>query len=507
MTTADDTASVPTLAPAARSVVERHSIDYIPENERYGRVSQQGVFWFLSNTQSLSVAVGFLGPALGLSIWWTVLATLLGTLFGTTFMALHASQGPHLGLPQMLQSRAQFGYRGVVVPLLAPLFGNVAYVILDTVILDVGLHSIFGLNQVLVGVVAGALAVALAVFGYDWMHKAFRWFFWLSLPFWLVLSAAIIFGHAGGHPPATHLGFVFVPFAAQFSYAASINLSYAPVVSDYSRYLPRSTPFRRVIAAVHIGASAPLVWLVALGAWLASRLNATDALTGMDTAGNAVFGHFGDALVVVSSLVLIVTMGLCVYSAGLEALTGAESLGLIRRGQGDRRLLRGSVIAALGVIGAVIGIPLHNENATVNNLVLIVYYVLIPWTTVNLIDYFFVRRGRYAITHLDRPDGVYGTWSWRGILAYLLGLASIVPFANLTFFHGWAVGPLDDVDISWVVGIAVTGAVYFAVTRSLDLSRDEQAISESNAELQALGLAVQATGPAGSAQAAPAQPF
>jgi NCS1 family nucleobase:cation symporter-1 len=223
MTTADSTASVSTLAPAARSVVERHSIDYIPENERHGRVSQQGVFWFLSNTQSLSVAVGFLGPALGLSILWTVVATLLGTLFGTTFMALHASQGPHLGLPQMLQSRAQFGYRGVVVPLLAPLFGNIAYVILDTVILDVGLHSIFGLNEILVGVVSGALAVALAVFGYDWMHKAFRWFFWISLPFWLALSAAVLLGDAGGHAPAAHLGFVFVPFATQFSYAASIN--------------------------------------------------------------------------------------------------------------------------------------------------------------------------------------------------------------------------------------------------------------------------------------------
>jgi NCS1 family nucleobase:cation symporter-1 len=506
MTTADETASVATLPPP-RSVVERHSIDYIPESERHGRISQQGVFWFLSNTQSLSVAVGFLGPALGLSIWWTVLATLLGTLFGTAFMALHASQGPHLGLPQMLQSRAQFGYRGVVVPLLAPLFGNVAYLILDTVILDVGLHSIFGLNEIAVGVIAGALAVVLAVFGYDWMHKAFRWFFWISLPFWLALSAAVLLGDAGGHAPAAHLGFVFVPFATQFSYAASINLSYAPVVSDYSRYLPRSTPFRQVIGVVLAGASSSLVWLVALGAWLASRLNATDALTGMDTAGNAVFGHFGDALVVVSSLVLIITMGLCAYSAGLEVLTGAESLGLIRRGRAGRRWPRGIAIAALGAIGALIGIPLHNENATVNNLVLIVFYVLVPWTSVNLIDYFFVRRGRYAITHLDRPDGVYGAWSWRGILAYVLGLAAIVPFANLTFFQGPAVSALNGIDLSWVVGIIVTSVVYFAATRSLDLSRDEQAISESNAELQALGLAAPAAGPAGSAGPATAQRF
>ena len=43
-------------------------------------------------------------------------ADALGIAVGTVFMAFHASQGPWLGLPQMVQSRAQFGYRGVIVP-------------------------------------------------------------------------------------------------------------------------------------------------------------------------------------------------------------------------------------------------------------------------------------------------------------------------------------------------------------------------------------------------------
>ena len=32
-------------------------------------------------------------------------------------MALHSAQGPRLGLPQMISSRAQFGVYGAVVPL------------------------------------------------------------------------------------------------------------------------------------------------------------------------------------------------------------------------------------------------------------------------------------------------------------------------------------------------------------------------------------------------------
>ncbi len=489
MTTSPELADEsPALAPATVGGIERHSIDYIPDALRHGRVAQQGVFWFLSNTQSLSVAVGFLGPALGLSIWWTVVATLLGTLFGTSFMALHASQGPHLGLPQMLQSRAQFGYRGVILPLAAALFAYLGYLILDTVILDVGLHDIFGINGIVIGIGAAALAVALAVYGYDWLHRAFRWFFWISLPFWLVLSVAILTGNAGGHSTAVHYGFAWVPFAAQFSYAASINLSYAPCVSDYSRYLPRRTPFRRVIAAVYLGASTPLVWLVAIGAWMAVRLGATNALSAMDAAGNHIAGGFGDALVAVSSIVLVITMGLCAYSGALTVLTGATSLGVVQEARKDRTGLRAAVTVVLAVVWALIALPLHNVNSTVNNLVLLVYYVLLPWTSINLFDYFFVRRGRYAIMDLDRPNGIYGAWSWRGITAYLIGLACVVPFVNLTFFQGWAVKPLNGVDLSWVVGITVSTLVYFAFTRSLNLSGDKQAIAESNAELQALGL-------------------
>ena len=41
---------------------------------------------------------------------------------GTAFMALHANQGPRLGLPQMIQSRAQFGSLGAAIPLLVAVF-------------------------------------------------------------------------------------------------------------------------------------------------------------------------------------------------------------------------------------------------------------------------------------------------------------------------------------------------------------------------------------------------
>ena len=155
------------------TAIETRSIDYVPDSERHGKVSQQGPFWFVGNFQPFTLALGFVGPAMGLSLWWTIVAGLSGIAFGTLFMAFHATQGPVLGLPQMIQSRAQFGYRGVLLPLIGTLFTFVGFNVVDTVIIKAGLESIFGWNSVLVAVVISLVAAAVAIFGHDLLHKSF----------------------------------------------------------------------------------------------------------------------------------------------------------------------------------------------------------------------------------------------------------------------------------------------------------------------------------------------
>jgi hypothetical protein len=61
---------------------------------------------------SVSYATGAIGPLTGLSLPWTIVAIVGGSVFGTLFQAFHGAQGPRMGLPQMIQSRAQFGSRG-----------------------------------------------------------------------------------------------------------------------------------------------------------------------------------------------------------------------------------------------------------------------------------------------------------------------------------------------------------------------------------------------------------
>ena len=78
----------------------------------------------MSNAQIATLAVGLISISEGASLFWSVLAIVVGVLVGTLFMAFHSAQGPQLGLPQMIQSRPQFGYIGA---LLVWLFAYVQY--------------------------------------------------------------------------------------------------------------------------------------------------------------------------------------------------------------------------------------------------------------------------------------------------------------------------------------------------------------------------------------------
>jgi nucleobase:cation symporter-1, NCS1 family len=117
----------------------------------------------------------------------------------------------------------------------------------------------------------------------------------------------------------------------------------------------------------------------------------------------------------------------------------------------------------------------------------IMLYLLVPWTSVNLVDYFFVRRGRYAITHLFMPDGIYGPWGARGLATYGLGFVATLPFFVLPdVYTGPAARALGGVDIGWLVGLIVSGAIYFLLCRSLDVSQESAAIVASERDLRLL---------------------
>src|ERR671933_3082856 len=150
-----------------RPTVEVRSIDYVPLAERHGNVWHLGPFWFMGNAGLTTLAVGLIGVSLGANLFWAGVATRLGAAFGTFFMAFHSAQGPQLGLPQMIQSRTQFGYVGA---LLVWLFAYVQYAgfnVFNTILAAQGLDLTVHGGQTLWIVVLTVLALVVALIGYD----------------------------------------------------------------------------------------------------------------------------------------------------------------------------------------------------------------------------------------------------------------------------------------------------------------------------------------------------
>jgi NCS1 family nucleobase:cation symporter-1 len=443
--------------------IETRSIDFVPDEERHGKISHQGPFWFLSNFHFMSIALGFVGPSMGLSVIGTIIASILGILIGTTFQAFHATQGPVLGLPQMIQSRAQFGFRGVIVPILAALFSCLSFNIVATVLIAAGVVNLWHVDRTTAIIAVAIVSGALAIYGHDWMHRAFRILFWLSLPLYTIVSVAMMgyHGAAVGHPGT----WIWPAFFTQLATTASFNLGLAPYVSDYSRYLPRTTGRTSIIAQVFLGSAVSAIWLISLGAWLAAAFGASDGLMALHQEGNMVVHDLGELTVIVSICSLVAVVGMNSYSGMLLVITSVDCLSPVRP---TRNLRIGALIGWTVVWAGCTNFLDGNAINYVGDAMVLLLYALIPWTAVNLVDFFIVCRGEYSIADLFTPQGIYGAWNARGLVAYAGGFVASIPFFVVPgIFTGPVAAHLGGIDISWLVGLLVSGVVYLVSGRAV----------------------------------------
>ena len=112
-------------------------------------------------------------------------------------------------------------------------------------------------------------------------------------------------------------------------------------------------------------------------------------------------------------------------------------------------------------------------------------YFFIPWTAINLTDYFIVRKGHYAIGEIFKPHGIYKRWGWAGIVSYLVAFACMVPFFSIgSFFTGFIAQRMGGVDISLFIGLPVGGALYWLFSRNLDLAAERALAEQQAADLE-----------------------
>lgn len=461
----------------ANQLLEDHSFDYIPPTERSGNLWSQTQLWFMVNASFLTASTGALGTLAGLGLAWNTVAIISGSIFGTLFQAFHGAQGPRMGLPQMIQSRAQFGTRGAVLPLVAATLVQFGFAIFYVQTGALSIHVVTtSVPLWLLGLIVGVAALAVATVGYKLVMRAEKLVSYVMVAALLVLTVCAFAYLPIGHYFADTT-FTLTAFLLQFAASAMFQVAVAPVVSDYTRYLPERVSGAKVSATVFGGTLLSAVWIEFLGSVLAlaypdaSTVAAFDQLARNASAGLAV------VIMIVSLLTCLNAVAVAFYSGSVAFLTAVEGF---RRFTSTFRV-RALSIVSLGSIAIIASLFLP-ENAlnSFGVFLALLTYFLIPWTAVNLTDYYVVRRGVLSISDILKPDGgIYGLWGRAGMISYAAGFICMIPFFSTTVWVGPAAAAIGGADFSFVVGLLVSTGLYLYLTRNFDRQAEFDLVSRA----------------------------
>ncbi|CAM3021751.1 purine-cytosine permease family protein [Pseudomonas plecoglossicida] len=447
-----------TSAANSAPLIEKHTIGYVPPQDRHGKVRDLFTLWFGGNIAPLPIVTGALGVQLfHLSLVWGIVAILVGHLVGGVLMALHSAQGPQMGIPQMIQSRAQFGSLGALLVVVIAGVMYIGFFASNIVLAGKSLHGVVDSVPVPVGIVVGALGSGIiGIIGYRFIHVLNRIGTWV-LGIGIVVGFGYIFTHVQSDDFLTRGGFNLAGWLATVSLAALWQIAFAPYVSDYSRYLPADVKVSSTFWTTYLGS--------ALGSSLSFIFGAVAVLAipaGMDTmdAVKLATGTLGPIMLVLFLLSVISHNALNLYGAVLSIITLIQTFAYrwIPTAK-SRAVLSLIVLAACCVVAVFASADFIGHFV---DMVLVLLVVLVPWTAINLIDFYVIHKGDYDIQSIFKVDGgIYGRYNPQALLAYAVGIVVQIPFMNTPLYVGPISEHINGADLSWLVGLVITSPLYW----------------------------------------------
>ncbi|MEE1888324.1 purine-cytosine permease family protein [Pseudomonas carassii] len=447
-----------TSAANSAPLIEKHTIGYVPPQDRHGKVRDLFTLWFGGNIAPLPIVTGALGVQLfHLNLVWGIVAILVGHLVGGVLMALHSAQGPQMGIPQMIQSRAQFGSLGALLVVVIAGVMYIGFFASNIVLAGKSLHGVVDSVPVPVGIVIGALGSGIiGIIGYRFIHVLNRIGTWV-LGIGIVVGFGYIFSHVQSDDFLTRGDFNLAGWLATVSLAALWQIAFAPYVSDYSRYLPADVKVSSTFWTTYLGS--------ALGSSLSFIFGAVAVLAipaGMDTmdAVKLATGTLGPLMLVLFLLSVISHNALNLYGAVLSIITLVQTFAYrwIPTAK-SRAVLSLIVLAACCVVAVFASADFIGHFV---DMVLVLLVVLVPWTAINLIDFYVIHKGDYDIDSIFKVDGgIYGRYNPQALIAYAVGIAVQIPFMNTPLYVGPVSVHINGADLSWLVGLAITSPLYW----------------------------------------------
>jgi purine-cytosine permease-like protein len=273
-----------------------------------------------------------------------------------------------------------------------------------------------------------------------------------------------------------------VPFLTELFAAASYQLSWSIYVSDYSRYLPRDVGVRESFWWTYLGAFIGGTWMMLVGTVAAAAAPRMDVAAAMQHAADSIIPGLGLILLIGALLGLITISALNFYGASLTLLSVADTCKPL---QCTVKKRVASLLIA-GVAATVLALQASGDFVTqFGNLLAILLYLFTPWTAINLVDFYMVRKGRYSIREIFNPRGMYGKWNWRGLIAYVVGFVAMIPFFSTETYKGPVARALGGADIAMLIGLPVAALVYLMACRSFNVDRDRELAANADLGLEA----------------------
>ncbi|NLU09291.1 MAG: cytosine permease [Clostridiales bacterium] len=435
--------------------VETRSIEWVPKEERHGKASDLFFIWFGGNMHITTLVTGGLCVVIGLNIFWSIIAILLGNLVGAIFMALHSAQGPVLGIPQMIQSRAQFGVIGAIIPLIIVIFMYLGFFSTTSLLAAQTINGAFSINITMAILIMNIIVFVITLYGHDVIQKMQKIFSYIFLAVYLFVTF-VVFTKPVPNGSWNMDNFSLPIFLLAVAITATWQIAYAPYVADYSRYLPEDTSEKATFWYTYAGSVIASVWMMNLGVLLVAAIP-----NFLDAAGPNLARLFGGFAMIIYIIIILGQISIdCfnLYGAFMSTTTTVEPFLKMK----VTPKVRAVFIAIIVCVASIIEILGQGSFISLfKSFILFICYFLIPWTAINLIDFYLLRNGKYSVKDMFDLDGVNGRVNWITMVSYIVAVLVEIPFINTTFYVGPICKALGGADISWVLGLLIPFILYY----------------------------------------------
>ena len=411
--------------------IGRRLLDFATSNDRQQPASQFWAWFGIAGT-AVPVLVAAMLAKLGFSFGQNAAALALGFIGSAVIISIGSLAGKRSGLPTAVISRAAFGVRANVLPivpvLLSKFFWVVAAAVAAAVLLGASTDylpapdkSVISVGGFEVSWSAGYVALVLALAGLAtaWGGRVLASLQKLGGLFGVAVAAVILIAEA------PHLSNAKLDFSegvsnlevltAAILIVACMGLAWVSSGADFARKLPNSALGLRVVgwALVGLAVVPTIVGVVSAAAF--SDLGLAKASNPVLQLSAALPQWAIELLVpgLVSTLVVWIAMSL--YSANL----GMQAIGLkLKAATGA------SVLAALAWLIAGLGYPLLAQGGVWQNLAGLALGFGVPvaaWAGVFVADV-LLRRIAYHEVSLSRAYGFYGSANWVNLAFWLVAV-------------------------------------------------------------------------------------